>query len=604
MNTIQCPVCKQTLEGEFQMTDMVKCPSCGTSFIPERLVPLSQKTSRLALPTAFSPKHYELAQRPKEIVWVVAILVGSYMLMLSMAFLRFVIVAMSDQWNLVDVVIRPIIGRFPQYFLTVFFAWKLFCGKAWARTLFNWLLPIELVVGGILMAGATSNVLIKASLDGADSPDYSLRILPILSLFIVVCVFGTPLYLINRKAVRAWFATATVKNAPPKPHWWIWSIVYYVAIVVLTMIFVFLAPNATKSSSKTRSEDASHTTDTSATKELALSWASENPPKPVLQSTVQAKELQIAPLPGGETMRFRGCPAGTFMMGSPDWEDGRCEFEVRHHVTLTKGFWIGETEVTQGQWKALMDNETVCDLARKMLQDDNEYDVAGAAPRSTQRSWLGYAREVAPTDICYTIDDASPIYFVSWVEAARFCARLTAQERKRGRIPQGYVYRLPTAAEWEYACRAGTTTSLPNGTEIIIRGKNNAPTLDSIAWYGGNSSVGFSGNGCSTKDWADKQYPGGNAGPRKVGKKEPNNWGIYDMIGNVMEWCMDWSAPMSNESTEDPVGPSTGSYRILRGGDWGACAEFCRPASFTHMNPNIRNNRVGFRVVLAPELEL
>lgn len=279
MNTIQCPGCKQILEGDFEMTDELKCPACGSSFVPDRLVASVKNSSGTNLPTTSVPKHSERAQRPKEIVWAVAILVGSYALVLGVALLRFVVGAMSGQWSMADDAFRPIIGRFPQYFLTVFFAWKLFRGKAWARTLFNWLLPIELIVGGILMIGSTSDSLIQASLNGENVSDLTLRTLPALSSFVVVCLFGTPLYLINRKGVRTWFSSTTGKTTPPKPRWWIWAVFYYVAVFGLTVFFGVLAPKNNKSVTKARNSESMLTTSQNADRTLDLSVAKETASK-------------------------------------------------------------------------------------------------------------------------------------------------------------------------------------------------------------------------------------------------------------------------------------------------------------------------------------
>ena len=315
---------------------------------------------------------------------------------------------------------------------------------------------------------------------------------------------------------------------------------------------------------------------------------------------VRAGNLRTVTLPGGFEMRLRGCPAGTFLMGSPFSEQGRADDETRHRVTLTKGFWLGETEVTQGQWKALMDGETIVDLFRKGLRDDTRYLINNK--RQTLRDNWGASRNTDPHERCGDLDDDVPVYFVNWEEAVLFCRRLTNQERSAGRLPEGYEYRLPTEAEWEYACRAGTTTALPNGRDIDIRGKNNAPALDDIAWYGGNSSVGFEGRGWNTDNWPQKQYPGGIAGPRKVGTKDPNDWGLHDMIGNVWEWCADRYGPYPRGAFTDPLGPSRGLTRVMRGGSWTFYAHGCRPAYRIDNDPGRRGDNLGFRVALAPVL--
>ena len=302
--------------------------------------------------------------------------------------------------------------------------------------------------------------------------------------------------------------------------------------------------------------------------------------------------------PSGLDMTMKWCPAGTFMMGSPATEEGRSDIEKQHQVTLTKGFWMGETEVTQGQWKKLMNGETIVDLARKGLQDDKVYNIGGK--QQTLRELWGMTRNGDPMNRCGDLNDNVPIYYVNWYEAVDFCRRLTNFERAYGRIPDGYEYRLPTEAEWEYACRAGSTFALPNGTNIRILGLHNAPALDWIAWYGGNSSVGFNGRGWDTSSWLEKQHPGGRACVRDVKGKTANAWGLYDMIGNVQEWCMDCAAPYDANDI-DPV-HIEGDAHISRGGSWFRPAAACRSAKRSWSQPTCRERDFGFRVALAPML--
>ncbi len=302
--------------------------------------------------------------------------------------------------------------------------------------------------------------------------------------------------------------------------------------------------------------------------------------------------------PYGLNMTMKWCPAGSFTMGSPMSEEGRFDDEKQHEVTLTKGFWMGQTEVTQGQWKKIMGGETVVDLARKGLQDDTMYNIGGK--QQTLREFWGMSRDGDPMGRCGDLKDDVPVYNVSWNEAVEFCRRLTQRERAEGRIPDGYEYRLPTEAEWEYACRAGTTSALPNGRDIRILGENNAPALDDIAWYGGNSSVGFNGRGVDTSNWPEKQYPGGRVYSREVKGKQPNRWGLYDMIGNVWEWCGDWYGDYPYGSATDPTGAAEGACRVLRGGGWHDLARYCRSAHRAGFEPGYRFNFLGFRVALAP----
>jgi formylglycine-generating enzyme required for sulfatase activity len=316
-------------------------------------------------------------------------------------------------------------------------------------------------------------------------------------------------------------------------------------------------------------------------------------------------DAREVPLPNGTKMRLKWCPEGTFTMGSPSTEDGRDNDEVQHQVTLTRGFWMAETEVTQGQWKALMGGETVKDLARKALQDDTGYDLNDGKGAITMRERWGLERDSDPMKRCGDLNDNVPVYNVSWGEAKEFCKRLTEKGHNEKWLPAEYHFRLPTEAEWEYACRAGTTTALPNGKDIRILGENNAPALDDIAWYGGNSSVGFKEEGLdegwNTEKWTEKQYPGGRACARKVKGKAPNGWGLHDMIGNVWEWCEDEFADYPASAVEDYCksnsSPALGVHRVMRGGSWYSFARRCRSACRSWGPAGYRSDGVGFRPV-------
>ncbi len=280
---------------------------------------------------------------------------------------------------------------------------------------------------------------------------------------------------------------------------------------------------------------------------------------------------RVLDLGNGVTMILKPIPKGSFMMGSPVGEPGRTITEAQHKVTLTRDFWLAQYEVTQGQWKAVM-GTTLYDLAEKKYPGEGNKMVAIVA-------------------------DDYPIYYVRWDDASEFCNKLNNMKLKD--IPAGYRFALPTEAQWEYACRAGTTTALYNGP-IDILGENNAPALDEIAWYGGNSSVGYKGSGWKTDEWKEKQYVGGVAGPRKVGTKNANPWGLCDMIGNVWEWCSDWYGYYSDGDAKDSEGPSYGSYRVLRGGAWSNSARSCRSARRARSAPSDCGKIYGFRVALVP----
>ena len=217
-------------------------------------------------------------------------------------------------------------------------------------------------------------------------------------------------------------------------------------------------------------------------------------------------------------------------MGSPAGEKGRQGNEEQVAVTLTKPFWIGKTEVTRGQW----------------------IQVMGTEP------WQG--EEYVHADKDY------PATFVSVHDTARFCGKLTDLERKAGMLKDSEEYRLPTEAEWEYACRAGTTTAYSFGDD--------AKELGEYAWFVGNTS--------------------GEPYANRVGLKKPNPWGLYDMHGKVWELCSDWYGDKLPGGA-DPVGPQEGSYRVERSGSCGRDSNHCRSAS-RFPATSIRALCMGFRV--------
>jgi formylglycine-generating enzyme required for sulfatase activity len=243
-------------------------------------------------------------------------------------------------------------------------------------------------------------------------------------------------------------------------------------------------------------------------------------------------------------MTFVRIPAGTFMMGSPATELGRDEDEIQHEVTLTQAFYMQTTEVTQGQWQALM----------------------GQNPSSFQNC-----------------GDDCPVEHVSWGDIQEFVTRLNAQ------TTEGYTYRLPTEAEWEYAARAGSNTAFCEGD--ITEPYGNDPILNTLGWYGENSDAGYAG--------CDENDDGRCIGPQPVGGKIANEWGLFDMHGNVWEWCSDWYGEYPSGSVTDPLGPSSGDSRVLRGGSWYGTAAGCRSANRGRGLPGSRNNFNGFRLAAA-----
>ena len=235
--------------------------------------------------------------------------------------------------------------------------------------------------------------------------------------------------------------------------------------------------------------------------------------------------------PNSIGMELIEIPAGKFMMGSPVGEKNRQDDEEQVAVTLTKSFWLGKTEVTQGQWQAVMSTEP----------------------------WKG--QEFVQTD------KNGAATFVSWNDATAFCQRLTDSDHKNGKLPAGEAYRLPTEAQWEYACRAGTQTMWSFGDDD--------KELGEYAWFDGNA--------------AREQYA------HAAGLKKPNPWGLHDMHGNVWEWCSDWYGNALPGGT-DPVGPGQGSFRVGRGGSWWLDPDFCRSANRLNSVPSDRGNDLGFRV--------
>jgi len=285
------------------------------------------------------------------------------------------------------------------------------------------------------------------------------------------------------------------------------------------------------------------------------------------------------PLPGNATLDLAWIPAGTFLMGSPAAEAGRAADEgPQTQVTLTRGFWLGKTHVTIGQWKSVMGVGVRAQLV-KAINDETLYDLAGR--KQTMREFMKWSRDADPAAYLGNEDDDLPVYFVSWNDAMEFSRRLTELERAAGRLPKGYAYTLPTEAQWEYACRAGTTGA-------TYAGSNDAAALDKIAWYAGNSATGYAGRPISPTHF----------GPRAVGQKAPNAWGLCDMYGEIWQWCRDWYGPYPGGSVTDPAGPPVGTGRVNRGGSFGSGANNERSAGRA-VNPQPEASAYrGFRVAL------
>jgi len=262
---------------------------------------------------------------------------------------------------------------------------------------------------------------------------------------------------------------------------------------------------------------------------FAASCAGPSPkppiPPPSADVAAYAKEHGLEPamsldLGKGVKLELVLIPAGKFMMGCPETEKDRQPIETQHEVTISKPFYMGKYEVTQEQYEA----------------------ITGTNPSTSKGA-------------------KNPVEIVSWDDAQEFCKKVSAKT--------GKTVRLPTEAEWEFACRAGTTTTYYTG--------DTEADLNLAAWYNHNS----------------------NGTTHPVGQKEPNAWGLYDMHGNVFEWCQDWYGEYPAGAATDPKGAANGQFRVLRGGSWNINPRNCRSANRIRVTPDSRNSFSGFRVVLA-----
>ena len=256
---------------------------------------------------------------------------------------------------------------------------------------------------------------------------------------------------------------------------------------------------------------------------------------------------------------LRYIPAGTFMMGSPEYEWGRIDWEVQHKVTLTKPFYIGVFECTQQQWEHVMGD-------RPSYFNNNLYYATRPVERVSYNMIRGTEAGAG-----WPSSDA--------VDADSFMGVL--------REKTGLAFDLPTEAQWEYACRAGTTTALNSGKNVEHEWEEDA-NMDEVGRYYYNGDQGYSQN-------CDTTY-----GTAKVGSYRPNAWGRYDMHGNVEEWCLDWYGYYSASAATNPAGDTTGSNRVQRGGCWSSDAFFCRSAVRDYREPLSDIANLGFRVLCVP----
>jgi formylglycine-generating enzyme required for sulfatase activity len=294
------------------------------------------------------------------------------------------------------------------------------------------------------------------------------------------------------------------------------------------------------------------------------------------------------PLDDQATLDMQWIPAGTFVMGSSESDSfAKVDERPQTRVTLAKGFWLGKTTVTIGQWKSMTGLGVRTQLVR-IIHDDTLYDFDGK--KETARDYMRFSRDADPAQYLAREFDSLPMYFVSWNDAMEFCKDLTERERAAGRLPAGYEYNLPTEAEWEYACRAGTTDATYAGPLVAENGKS--PMLDNLAWYSGNSPNGYTGKGFNVS--------GRTGGPHPVAQKQPNAWGLYDMTGNLWQWCRDWYGSYPGGNLTDPTGPATGTDRVNRGGSFGSGPRDERSANHAKNPPAEASAYRGFRVALCP----
>jgi formylglycine-generating enzyme len=238
-------------------------------------------------------------------------------------------------------------------------------------------------------------------------------------------------------------------------------------------------------------------------------------------------------------MQLCWCPPGRFTMGSPPGEPERRSGEDQVGVTLTHGFWAGKYEVTQGDWKR----------------------VVGKLP--------GPLTEDLPEG------DDYPVGNVNFAEAEAFCQELTEMARKAGKLPDGWEFRLPTEAQWEYACRAGTTTATSFGDSLSRKQAN----------FQGKPYNGAADEGPSLGKAA------------LVGSYPPNAWGLHDMHGNTFEWCRDWYHAKLPGGTDPDLYAAKATSRVRRGGGWADEGWPCRSAFRLRFEPERRYDHIGFRVV-------
>jgi formylglycine-generating enzyme required for sulfatase activity len=276
-------------------------------------------------------------------------------------------------------------------------------------------------------------------------------------------------------------------------------------------------------------------------------WLSAGRDASATSTVVSAAGEKIETVANSLGMSFAPIPRGSFMMGSPSSETDRGDDETPHEVKITKDFHLGVHEVTQGQYEKLM----------------------GVNPSFFTPTGPGKAKvKVKDTSKC-------PVECVTWRDAALFCKKLSALAEEKA---AKRTYRLPTEAEWEYACRAGTTTPLHYGDNV----DSYAANFNGLSPYGVGRGGPF------------------HRRPVDVGSYAANKFGLFDTHANVMEWCQDWYAADydAKSPAEDPAGPAEGKEKVTRGGSWSNSGKACRSAVRTKLAPDQSHYGLGFRVVM------
>jgi predicted Zn finger-like uncharacterized protein len=264
-------------------------------------------------------------------------------------------------------------------------------------------------------------------------------------------------------------------------------------------------------------------------------------------------------------------PKGKFLMGSPKDEEGRYAVEgPQHEVTLTKDFYLGKYEVTRGQFRRFVESES--------YQTEAELDGIGGNGWDESAEKFTQDKKYSWKNTGFEQSDEHPVVNVSWNDAVKYCVWLSKQT--------GMRFRLPTEAEWEYACRAGSTSRYSFGEDAEELAKH------------GNVADGTAKE--KHPNWDAIQAKDGYIYTSPVGRFEKNAFGLYDMHGNVYEWCNDWYGPYPSESVSDPTGPSKGSVRVRRGGSWSRFPLRCRSANRYVDMPTYRVDILGFRLAVDP----